>query len=575
MFRFGSILTKRRQRLEGDLDAELRDHVERQVADYTASGMTPAEARRRARAHFGGAQQIKEQCRQVHSWWRLEMVLRDLNHACRALRRSPSFTAAAVLLLAAGIGSNLAAFTLIDTLLLKPLPVEDPQGVVQIYSVDKEGRGQRLFSKVMEPLQREKLFRGLCGWDMPSRTTEINGLLRSMRALAMTGDCFSTLGIRTQLGRPFTVRDDDMRAQRVVVLTDALWRGSFDGSPDVLGRTIKAGVDVFTVIGVAEPAFTGFTRGYPADVIIPLAQRPWPGGDVPSGPGPFHFWVAVLGRLQRDVSLQQAQARLSAIQGALLEEHAPHNAEQRREYVNRRIIVRSPEDALDATSNGWIQRRFGEPLYAIWGICSLVLLVGCVNLAMLFLGRGLSRRREIAIRLALGASRASVVRLLALESVPLALAGTVLGTMFARLITHAVAVQARDAFAMVLSPVGLGPALGVRGALFLVGLVAMAVLTLALVPVWQARRLTNERELKEKGRGIAGSSARSQKVLLGVQVALALASVSGAGLFASSLRHLEDHDLGIDTRDVSVVRLAPVPGVTVTDRIVPYYRDLL
>lgn len=575
MFRFGSALGKRRQRMESDLDAELRDHLERQVADYIASGMTPAEARRRARAHFGGAEQIKEECRQVRSWWRLEMIVRDLMHACRSLRRSPSFTVVAISLLAVGIGSNLAAFTLIDALLLRPLPIQDAQSVVQIASVDKDGQEQRLFSKIMEPLRREQVFRGMCAWDMPSRTTEINGLLRSMRVLAVTGDCFSSLGIRTQLGRPFTMHDDDMRAKRVAVLSDALWRGSFDSSPDVLGTTIKVGVDVFTVIGVAEPAFTGFTRGYPADVVIPLAQRPWPGGNVPSGPGPFYFWVAILGRLQPDVTLRHAQARLSAIERPLLEEHAPRNAEQRRDYVNGRIIVRSAEDALDTTRNGWVKGRFGGPLYAIWVICSLVLLVGCVNLAILFLGRGMARRREIAIRLALGASRASVVRLLALESAPLALAGTVLGTMLARLITHAVAVQAWDAFAMVLSPVGVGPELGVRGALFLVGVFAMVALMLAAVPLWQARRLANERELKERGRGIAGSSGRSQKVLLGVQVALALASVSGAGLFASSLRHLENHDLGIETRDVSVVTLAAAPGVTVTDRIVPYYRDLL
>ncbi|MPZ17147.1 MAG: FtsX-like permease family protein [Luteitalea sp.] len=376
---------------------------------------------------------------------------------------------------------------------------------------------------------------------------------------------------------PFTMRDDDPSARRVAVLTDSLWRSAFGRSPDVLGEEIRVAGSVFSIIGVAEPGFTGFTPGSPAEVIVPLAQRPWRGGIAPDGPDPFHFWVVVLGRLAPSVSREQAQATLSAMERRLFAEGAParYTASQQREYVNRRLVVRSAARGLETGGNARLERRFEGPLYGSWGICTAMLLVGCVNLAILFLGRGLARQREIATRLALGASRVALVRLLTLETAPLVLVGAALGTLLAGGMNRLVAVQAESMLGIVLSPATPSLWLDLRTLLFLTVLIAIVATALAIVPVWQAGRLADAGGLKGSGRGIVGTTTRTQKILLGVQVAVALALVSGSGLLTASLSRLLAVDLGMRMRGVSVVTLAGIPGVTPTATRVPYYRDLV
>jgi predicted permease len=563
------------RRIESELDAELQDHLERQAADYVASGMTPEEALRRARLSLGGTEQVKEECRDVHYWRGLEASIRDLKYALRSLRKSPGFTAVAILLLAIGIGSNLAVFSLIDPLFLRLLPVENPWEVVQISLTDKDGSDRPIFSKVMEPLRDEGLFRGICGFNMPWLTAEINRSVRGIRTLAMTGDCFATLGLRMQVGRPFTLSDDERGAERVALITDSLWRRSFAAVPDVLGKQIAAEGVVFTIIGVVAPGFTGLTPGYPTDLIIPLAQTPVE--SPPPGDRPIHFWVSVLARVPPSVPWQQVQARMSTAEKRLLEQSVPlfYNPNQKRDYIGRRITVRSAMTGVETGQSKWMSDRFGKPLYAVWGICSLVLLVGGVNLAILFLGRGLARQREIAVRLALGANRLSIVRLLALESLPLVLVGAAAGAVAARWMNHIVAAQANEMFAIVLSPASLNPGLDLRTGAFLAGLVGAVALVLTVVPVWQASRFGGANPLNESGRGLVGSSTRNQKILLGTQVALTLALVSASGFFTSSLRYLYDIDLGLETRGVSMVTLTRLPGVSTKVPHGPYYRDLV
>ncbi|MPY86725.1 MAG: FtsX-like permease family protein [Luteitalea sp.] len=568
--RFRSLF--RRKSLEGELEDELRFHIELKTRKNIQAGLSPEAARRAALRSFGGVERFKEACRDVRAWSGVEMCWRDLGQACRSLRRSPTFTIVAIVLLAVGIGATLTAFSVIDALFLRSAGIEDVRSVVRISSVDKAGHDQPIFSKAMDSLRLEPTFRGVCAFDTPRQTAEVAGVLRRVQALTMSGDCFSTLGIRTQVGRPFTMRDDEREAERVALLTEPFWRRAFGGTAGVLGSELKVEGTSFTVIGVVEPRFTGFEAGAPADVIIPLGQRPL------SSPvrfeGRIHFWTDILARLAANVSPAQAQAqsRLDAIQRSLLEASAPpfYNAQQRRTYADRRIVLQ-PADVR----TGWAATRFQTPLYAIWGLCGLVLLVSCVNLAMLFLARGLTRQRELGVRLALGASRASIVRVLVLESVPLVLAGGALGLLLAAWMRHLAAARAQEMFGLVLGPVSPGLVLDLRVVAFIAAVLGTVAGTLAVAPLWQAGRLAASQPLKESERGIVGSSTRAQKFLLGLQVALTVALVSGATVFTASFRTVATIDLGLNLRGVSVATLARVPGVEAPEHMRLYYRDLL
>lgn len=231
---------RRRPSYEAQLDAEIRDHIERRIAAYITEGMQPEEARRRALIAFGATQKIKEECRELHFWNRAGLLLGDLKYTVRTLRKSPGFTVIGVLILALGIGSNVAVFSLIDSLFLRPLPVDRPGELSQIESIDEIGRRAGIPSQVMETLRKEPLLSGVCGFTTPRLTADINGGARSIGTLAMTGDCFTTLGVRIRIGRSFSLKDDNRTGERVVVLTDALWRSDFAASPSVLAARYKS-----------------------------------------------------------------------------------------------------------------------------------------------------------------------------------------------------------------------------------------------------------------------------------------------------------------------------------------------
>ena len=550
-----------RSKREARLDAELNDHIERQTADYVARGIAPEEARRRALVDFGGAEQIKEACREVHAS-RFASFPQDIRYTLRSLRKSPGFTAVAILVLALGIGSNLAVFSLIDSLFLRPLAVEKPEELVNIVSIDKQGRRSGVFSKVLDPLRNERIFSGLCGFTTPRLTTEINGVVASTGALAMTGDCFATLGLGAQIGHPFTPADG-VGTARVALLTDSLWRSAFAASPEVLGKQIRVNGAVFTIVGVAERRFTGLLLGFPPGLIIPLEQTPLEMVTLPNQP--VYYWVSIFARRARGISEQQVRARMAVLEKPLFEQSVPlrYNDAQRRDYLARKIAVSSASTGVD-----WMLReRFGKPLYAVLGICASVLLIACVNLASLLVARTLARQKEIAVRLALGAAKWSVVRLLALESWTLVVTGSAAGVLLSWWAGRLVMAQAGSIF----SNFRVETSLDSRAIVFLAAVIALVAAGLTLAPAWQVRRL----RLSESGRGVVGSSARGQKVLLAFQVALTLALVAGGSLFHSSMRHLAEMNLGMDSHGLCEAMLTPLPsGYSKLPRA-PYYHDLL
>lgn len=555
-----------RNRTDRELQDELAAHIEFQTRKHLLEGMSQEEAYRRARIEFGGFEASKEQCREIDRWRHLDALARNVRYAVRCLTKSPGFTLIAIVILSVGFGSNIAVFTLVNALLLRPLPVERPEELVRISSIDKDGRLGGLPSTILDLLHKDTTFQGLCGFDTGYPALEINGAIHSIGMLGMTGDCFQTLGIKIQLGRSITPNDDRTGTEGAAIITEALWQSAFAGSPNVLGKRIRMQGATFTVVGVVEKRFEGLLLGFPAGIIIPLRQEP---SRLPGGRTPTYYWVNILARRAPGISDRQAMGRISAERVRLLEQSVPHryNAAQRKNYFATRLTVTSARTGIDY----FLRDRFGKPLYAIFGICAAILLIGCVNLANVLLARSLARRKEIAVRLALGARKIHIAGAFVWEVSILIVLAAASGILFARAIDRFAVAQGNKMF----GNFDVSLPFDWRMTTFLLGTALLVTGCLAGVSVWQANRLSSHEALKESGRGSVIGQSFSQKILLTVQIALTLSLVTGSGLFSSSLARLYAIDLGVATQNVWTTQLDPRPGAYRDFARPAYYRDVL
>jgi predicted permease len=490
---------------------------------------------------------------------------RDLEHAARTLLKSPLFALVAALVLGLAIAANLMAFTWVDALFLRPLPVDEPDELVQVSTTDESGQQLRTFLKAVEVLRTEPTLRGTCGFFEIEEPAEIAGGLRAVVGEAMTWDCFEALGLEPQLGRFYTQAEDLRAPDRVVVLSNRMWRADFAADPAILGRQIRYGGALYTIIGVMEPRFTGLNPGSSIGLIVPASQIPL-SPELPIT-GAVYSWGHFFVRRAPGVSLEEARAALAALGPRMLDEGAPSffTPEQRRDYAARKIVAARVGSASDGA---WFSRRFSDNLYALWGVGVLVLGVACVSVAALLLARGVTRTQEIAVRLALGASRFAVVRLLTLEAVLLVGGGAALGVALAGFANRFVAARASETFDLTFDT-----GFDARAGLLLALLVAAVIASLAAAIAWQVRRLARA-TLSQGSSARTAGGMRSQKLLLGAQVALTLALVCVGGLLAASARYLHELDLGIRTTDLSfaLLRPDPTPGVRETDT--QYFAEL-
>lgn len=557
----------RQKKVEDELDEELAAHLELQARKHVANGIGAAEAKRLARVEFGGVENAREECREAGCWNAVDAFARNLRYAVRSLRKTPGFAAVAVCILAVGVGSNLAVLNLLNALLLRPLPLKNTAELVQIANVDREGRLGELPSTFLDSLKNVPDYQGLCGFDTGYPGVEVNGSITSTGTLGFSGDCFKTLGIKVQLGRDLTPRDDHSGAEAVAVITDAFWRRQFNARPDALGERIRIEGQSYTIVGVAEARFKGLLVGFPAGIITTLSQEH--SAPLPNGRRPSYWWANILARRANGVSEREALARLKVRCQQLLQASVPPNFSpaRRKNYLESKITLASAASGIDY----FLRRRFGSYLYAAVGVCTAILLIGCVNLASLLLARGLKRRREVALRFALGAKRSDVAWLFATESLLLAIAGGVLGFLLARGMDQwLMAVGDR-----VFGNFDLSLAFDWRIGVFLAVALAAVAGGFAAASAWQVDRLRGAEALKEGGRGIVGSNNASQKILIALQIALTLTLVAVSGLFGASLRKYYETDLGVDSRNVWDVMLSTRPGVQGHFETGPYYRELL
>lgn len=561
----------RAQTSEGELESELNTHIELQARKHIAEGLDPAEARRLARIEFGGLEGVREECREVDTWRWIGAVGRNTRQCFRSLAKSPGFVLVAILILTVGIGSNVAVFSTIDALFLRPLPVHRPDKLVEIVSIDKDGHTGGLFSPVLEALQHDRAFQGTCGFGTSYLAVEIDGTLRTLGMAAFSGGCFETLGLSVQLGRPLGPADDHVGAEPVAVITDSLWHSQFGGRADALGRSIRIGTDTFRIVGVTGKQFTGLLLGFPEPVMIPLLQQP---NLLPNGSKPTSYYVNLLGRRAAGISQAQALANITAEKHQLLEQSIPHrfNAIQRKDYMARALTLVSAQSGIDY----FLRKRFAQSLFAIFGLCGAMLLMACVNLSSLLLARSLSRQREVAIRLALGAGRRHIVGIFVLENLALVLTGTAIGIIVGLWIARAILARGGQMFGNFYLHIGLDP----RVVLFVFIVVLSAIGAFSVASLWQARRLGSADDLKQSGRGVIASNSSAQKILLAVQIALTLALVTGSTLFGASVKNERNIDFGIKPQNVWVALLAPRPGGYRNPgywnlHASAYYRDLL
>lgn len=578
----------RRRMLESEISDELNAHLAALTDRNLASGMSADEARVAALREFGGVEQIRDRARdERRSAWG-EQVLQDFQYAARQLRKNPTFTLVAIASLAVAIGANTAIFGLIEAMFLRPLPVRNPHELV-ILGWERTGaeggpargdggdidRGEvdgangqpirRIFSQPMfehfraagAPLTA--IFAMAPLWQ-PQLV--VDGLAERLgTGHLVSGNYHLALGVPAVVGRTLRPEDDQPGAPPVIVISHRYWQRRFAGDPAVVGKSVLLNRSPVTIVGVTSPGFVGAQLGGgPADITVPLALTPiiYPeAAELPMRDAGY-WWLRILGRLEQGATAEQVRASLEGVFLAATRESWNRPGEPPRLVTNSAAYGR-----------GEHQRRLGGML-PIVGMGALLLLVACANLANLLLARGAARRREFAVRLALGAGRGRLVRQLLTESVLLALAGSAGGVLLAAwgLDLLGTLIPAAD------GPDLYGLQLDWRVAGFTTSLAFLTAGLFGLMPALRATRVDLTVEFQGGPRSLGGSArTKLSRSLMVAQVALSLVLLVMAGLLARTVSNLKSVDIGFNPRQLLLFSLEGVQAGYAESRLDAFYRD--
>jgi predicted permease len=570
-----------RKRKSSDFSAEIQTHLELETERLKEQGLSEEEARAAAWRAFGNVTQAQERFYESSRWLWWDHFVQDLRFALRTLRKNPGFAAVTVLTLALGIGANTAIFSLLNAVLLRPLPVEKPEQLVLL------GRGRaggssddfaetELYSYAFygQVLQKNQVFSDLSA--MLSLPLGMHGLVAARTDLELlhvqlvSGTYFRMLGVKPWLGRALTEAEDEPAGGHPVAMVSySWWDQRFARDPAIVGKTVTFGSTVYTIVGVTPPGFFGTAVGQSPDVWIPLSMEKqispgWNGLD-----DKWFQSLYILGRLKRGVTIGQARAQVNLLANRIWRDYAGPTLtkDQEEDLRHAQIELTSIKHGLPH-----IRYRAETPLQILMAVVGLVLLIVCANLANLLLARATTREREIAVRMSLGAGRGRLVRQLLTESLVLALAGATLGMLFA-------AWAGKVLVTMV--PHGDEPLLlnvssdgRVLGFTLLVSL-ATALLC-GLAPALRATRVALGSSLKE-ARGSVASTSRTRlaRALIVSQVVLSLVLLIGAGLFLRTLVNLSNVDTGFNKENVLLFGIDP-PAVGYKEdlRLVGLYQQI-
>ena len=558
-----------RSNIDADLDDEFRFHVDGEVEYLVARGWTPDAAREEALRRFGDVEQYRRGCRSADErraereqrTETLVVLKQDLRFAVRSLRRQPAFTAIAVITLALGIGANTAIFSVADALLFRPLPVREPERLVTIEQRLPDGRRLRnfAFSDYDRFRERSAIFAGMTattwadGFNVVASGPDGGTSDVQEHISIVTGNFFSMLGVAPALGRLLTEDDDrTLGAHPVAVISDAYWARRFDRARDVVGRTLTVNGTTFDIVGVAPRAFTGDWIGWPTDFWVPVAmQAQVIPGTVPSIRGGFAQFK-LLGRLQPGVTAAQARAALAIVHDQIAGEKVRGSG----------VVAEAAIDVASAARGYSSQREtFAKPLAVLLSLVAAVLLIACANVAGLSLARATARRREIAMRMAIGASRARIMRQLLTESVLLALGGAMLGVLLTvvgmRVLASLIGSGPASSVFLGMSSVQLDLHLDGRTLAFTLALSVLTVIAFGLAPAVRGSRVSLQSALTGRGAGEGAAGVGARRALVVLQVALSLVLLAGASVFVRTLRNLRSEDLGADRARLLLVWTLP------------------
>ncbi len=538
-----------RSAFERDMDDEMRFHLEARTADLVRRGLAPGVAARQARLEFGSVEKQKDEARAGAGLRVLDELRGDLRFAFRMFGANKGFTCTAVITLALGIGANAAMFSLFDALMLRWLPVPNPQTLLQVKAQTDTGAGGETFSyAIVRALDDQKaIFTGVAGYAGSGFRFRVGAPESASRVPAgvVTGSFFDTLGLNPVIGRLLTGDDDRPGAPLVAVASYGYWERQFARDPMLPGRAIAINGVPATIVGVSPRGFVGANVGAIADVTIAVAALPQVMPEEAPLLGPGNYWLRVLARTRPALSTAEAQARLATAWPHMAEVVTPPNwpAARKQEEVN--TVLR-----LSPGGTGWTYLRdiYVRPLQVLMTVVAVVLLIACANVASLLLARASARQKEIAVRLAIGAGRGRIVRQLLVESALLSLAGGACGILLASFSGR-----------LLLDALSTGP-LAVKLDLtpnwhvlvFTAGIVMATALMFGLAPALQATASGPAASLKEEAR-TAPSRSRLLPGLVTAQVALSLVLLIGAGLFVRTLRNLQHLDAGFTREGVLLV----------------------
>jgi putative ABC transport system permease protein len=550
-----------RESVINDIDKELRLHIEMETEQNLARGMSPAEARRAARMSFGNFDSIRHTAYTVRGGGLMETFLQDVRYGVRVLAKHKSFTAVAVLTLALGIGANTAIFSVVNDLLLRPLPYSDAERVVMLWEVTPSGRHMNTTSRANFRAWREQgaSFESMSAFtDQRLNLTGV-GEPEEVSVQFATPDLFKVLGVEPLHGRVL-VAEDGLQGSAGILLSHGFWKRRFGGDSGLVGKQITLNGIPFNVVGVMPPSFHWHIKqrsgtGKPAEVWGVLSMPP--PGDA-AGSNERGRFLSVVGRLKRGVTVAQAEAELKTIH-ARLSEDSTFN----KNYTAEVIPLR--------------EQFVGNIRPALWvllGAVGLVLLIACANVANLLLSRVAAREKEIALRTALGARRTRVIRQLLTESLLLSLLGSALGLLVAWWgIGALVAISPRDL--VNLQNVGINTTV----LAWTLGVTLLTSILFGIVPAFEATRLNLNDALKEGGKGADAQGSRSRRLrgfLVVGEVALALMLLAGAGLLVKSFAQLRKIDTGFETENVlTMVLRLPAAKYKDDPQYVAFFRQAL